>query len=285
VTPKHVNAGSSGEWGWHATELALRCPQLFAYHHRINHSPIKKDKAILLRGSLVHQGLAHHYARIQTAQAGGDPNEWATPEEGIIECAAKLAKEAGSREPFLHVESAIDILDAYCAHWAQDRLTVEHVEEVFTANIGGYKYTQRLDLVARKSDGKVYIYDHKTTGRIDPKVPERYTLSGQFLGMAMFGRQVYGDDFGGVVLNLIGCGAPGAKVETDKLGFLRQDLSPAPNAQRLFPLSVRHARARIEELDAEGIDPWEWPKTFSEQTCITAYGKCDGYELCRWGKP
>jgi hypothetical protein len=283
VSGKHLDAGSSGEWGWHATELALRCPQLFAYHHRINHSPIRKDKAVLIRGSLVHQGLAHYYVRLRNEQQGLDPEEWAPFEEAIIECAGKLAREAGSREPFAHVESSIDVVDAYRARWAQERLQVEHVEEVFKADIAGYRYTQRLDLVARKADGKVYIFDHKTTGRIEPKTAERYTMSGQFLGMMMFGRQVYGADFGGVVLNVLGCGTPGTP--NPKIDFLREDLSPAPHAQRLFPLSVKHARDRIAELDAAKIDPWEWPKTMSEQTCITPYGRCDGYELCRWGKP
>jgi hypothetical protein len=283
--PKYLNAGSSGEWGWHATELALRCPQLFAYHHRIKDADLSGSKAALLRGSLVHQGLAHHYARLQNAQLFRDPEEWATPEVAVAACADKLAEETGTKEVYKYLDSAQNIVGDYIAHWGSENLEVLHVEEVFTADIAGYKFTQRFDLVARKSDGRVYIFDHKTTGRIDSRVPERYTLSGQFLGMANFGKQVFGTGFGGVIINLIGCGPASGFATIGSCNFERVTASPAPNAQRLFPLSVQHARQRIADLDASGLDPWEWPKTLSEQTCITAYGKCDAYELCRWGKP
>lgn len=272
---KFIDAGSSGEWGWHATELALRCPQLFAYHHRIPGVKGDGDRAPLLKGSLVHQGLAHHYARIQNAQQGRDPEEWATPSAAIEACAEKLGKEA-----FAYVALAQSVVRAYAAYHANENIEVMYVEEVFGAEIGGYKFTQRFDLVVRDASGRVVIIDHKTTGRIDAKVPQRYVLSGQFLGMANFGRSIWGDEFGGVRLNMIEIPFSG-----DNFKFSRIATDPAPNALKLFPITVKAARDRIAELDASGIDPWEWPKALSEQTCITAYGKCDGYELCRWGRP
>lgn len=278
---KHIDAGSSGEWGWHATELALRCPQLFAYHHRIpaaERGGESGDRAPLLKGSLVHQGLAHHYARVQSAQEGRDPEEWATPDVAIEACAEKLGKGA-----LPYVALAQSVVRAYAAHHAAESLEVMHVEEVFAAEIGGYRFTQRFDLVARDASGRVVILDHKTTGRIDAKVPQRYVLSGQFLGMLNFGRSIWGDEFGGVRLNLIELGGDdGWRTGSPK--FSRVPVDPAPHALRLFPITVKHARDRIHALDAAGTDPWEWPKALSEQTCITAYGKCDGYELCRWGK-
>jgi hypothetical protein len=92
---KFIDAGSSGEWGWHATETAMRCPQLFAYHHRITPPPLAGgDRAPLLRGSLVHQGLAHHYARMQAAQEGKDPDIWATPDVPSRPTDAALAERA-----------------------------------------------------------------------------------------------------------------------------------------------------------------------------------------------
>ena len=276
---KFIDAGSSGEWGWHATETAMRCPQLFAYHHRITPPPTGGgDRAPLLRGSLVHQGLAHHYARVQAAQEGKDPDIWATPEAAIEACAEKLGPES-----LRFVAQTQSVVRAYAAHHATESLEVMHVEEVFRAEIGGYPFTQRFDLVGRDASGRVVIIDHKTTGRIDARVPQRYVLSGQFLGMLNFGRSIWGAEFGGVRLNLIEMGGDdGWKTTAPK--FSRVPVDPAPNAQRLFPITVKHARDRIHELDASGIDPWEWPKAMSEQVCITAYGKCDGYELCRWGK-
>ena len=103
--------------------------------------------------------------------------------------------------------------------------------------------------------------------------------------MANFGQQVFGDEFGGVVINIIGCGPADGFSVPGSAKFERQEPPPAPNAQKLFTFSVLHARERIEALDASGLDPWKWPKVLSEQACVTAYGKCDGFELCRWGQP
>lgn len=269
---KFIDAGSSGEWGWHATELALRCPRLFAYTYRVGGTREATSSAPLLKGSLVHQGLAHYYARMQSLQQGRDVNEWATPADAIDDCAKKLGPHAPQYVPI-----AKDTVSRYAAHWASERLDVIAIEEVFSSEIGGYKYTQRLDLVVREPDGKVWIYDHKTTGRITREVASRYTLSGQFIGMANFGSRVYGDDFGGVKLNLI-------EVADSGMGaFKRQIPDPAPGAIRSFPLTVLHARERVEALDRSDIPPHEWPQTLSEQTCVTAYGQCTFFEKCRWG--
>ena len=214
MSGKVIDAGSSGEWGWHATETALRCPQLFAYTYRLKVLG-KTDSEPLLRGSLVHAGLAQHYKR---AQAGEGADEWATPEVGIRETAEKLGTSAAK-----YVDQAIAIVNGYIGHYWTEKLDVVDVEEVYSAEIDGRKFTQRLDLVAREPDGKAYIYDHKCVGRIDQKTVTRYTLSGQFLGMAMFGREVYGADFGGVKLNLI---------SADGTGFKRAMVDPAPHALR-----------------------------------------------------
>ena len=281
---KFLDAGSSGQYGWHATEIALRCPQLFAYHYRCGSGArLAGERHALIRGSLVHAGLAHHYIRMQNWQNGSDPNEWATPEAAIIDCADKLRAE-GEVSAMEYVPAATAIVAAYQQHYATEKLTILSVEEVFTSEIGGHKFTQRFDLVAQRPDGKVYIFDHKTTGFLSSKLPERYTLSGQFLGMANFGQRLYGTDFGGVVINLIACGAAYELAPPTKIDFSREPPNPAPQSQRLFSLSVLHARERIEQLDRSGLDPWNWPKTLSEQVCVTAYGKCEGYELCRWGE-
>jgi len=272
--PKHIDAGSSGEWGWHATELALRCPQLFAYHHRIKGLDFG-DRAPLLKGSLVHQGLAHHYARMQSAQQGRDPDEWAKPEVAIDACAEKLGRAA-----LQFVDLAKQVVREYAAQYAAETIAVLSVEEVYRSEVQGRAFTQRFDLVARNAAGKVLIFDHKTTGRL-AAIGKRYTLSGQFLGMESFGRAIWGSDFGGVVLNLVELPAKyGARCT-----FERKAAEPAPNAARGFTLTVLHARERIEALDAAQTDPWQWPKTLSEQVCVSAYGTCDAFEFCRWGKP
>jgi hypothetical protein len=264
-----VFAGSSGEWGWHATELALRCPQLFAYTYRLKVLQ-KTESEALLRGSLVHAGLAQHYKQMQEMNdPAGDPNYWATPWEGIDHCAKELGPAAQQ-----YVDTAKGIITSYKSHYAMEQVWPVAVEEVFSAEIEGYKFTQRLDLVARERDGKVYIWDHKCVGRIDQKTVTRYTLSGQFLGMARFGAATYGSDFGGVRLNLI---------SADGLSFRRALVDPAPHALRTFPASVRHARYLVDALDEAKVPYDEWPKALSEQVCVSTYGVCPAFELCRWG--
>lgn len=286
MTPKYLNAGSSGEWGWHATEVALRCPQLYAYHYRCGEGArLDGDRGALVRGSLVHQGLAHHYIRLQSAQMFQDPEEWMDPVSAIQRCAEELEARGEKSRAGHYVESATNIVLDYIDHYRSEFLEVLAVEEVFSAEIAGRKFTQRLDLVGRRSDGKVYVFDHKTTGFYSAKLPERYTLSGQFLGMASFGQQVYGADFGGVIINALACGAASSSTARGATTFVRAPPNPAPNAQRLFTISVQHARERIEALDASGMDPWQWPKVLSEQVCVTAYGKCEAFDLCRWGRP
>lgn len=269
---KHIDAGSSGEWGWHATELALRCPRLFAYTYRVPGTKEDGDRAPLLKGSLVHQGLAHYYARLESIQQDRDPEEWATPDVAIEACAEKLGRHA-----LQYVAMAKQTITDYMHHWHAEKLEVLHVEEVFKSDIGGYRFTQRLDLVVREPDGKVYIYDHKTTGRLSSGVAERYTLSGQFLGMASFGSRIWGSEFGGVKINLIQLPDGSKRSE-----FSRKTPDPAPGALKSFPLTVLHARQRIDDLDKSGLDPEEWPMTMSEQTCITAYGRCDHFDRCRF---
>lgn len=268
MSGKLIDAGSSGEWGWHATELALRCPQLFAYTYRLKVLG-KTNSEPLLRGSLVHAGLAQHYRRMQESQAGGNADEWATPDEGIDACAGELGPAAAE-----YVAMSKHIVRSYIARYTTESVFPVAVEEVFSATIDGWKYTQRLDLVAREADGKVYIWDHKCVGRIDQKTVTRYTLSGQFLGMATFGRATYGDEFGGVKLNLI---------LADGAIFRRELVDPAPNALRTFPISVAHARRLVDDFDSAGTPFNEWPKALSEQTCVSTYGLCPAFELCRWG--
>ncbi len=295
---KVVDAGSSGEFGWHAAETALRCARLFSYKFRckddkacvvptpsappplagassfnvtLPRGDADNTRAPLARGSLVHAGLANHYRILQLIQQGHDPDsvreEWASPTEAVSICADTNGWGA-------HREEAIRIVNAYMANWMREELEVLHVEEVFAAEIEGRRYTQRLDLVVRDRDRKVYVFDHKVVGRISPQTVDRYTLSGQFIGMRCLVEMAYGDQFGGVKLNLIESGDKGFK-------FFRDVVAPAPSAVRTFPLTVLHAR-KIVDMCAD-LPPEEWPQALSEQTCYTPYGRCDYFDRCRWG--
>jgi hypothetical protein len=276
--PKYLDAGSSGQYGWHSTELALRCPRLFALNYRqkpagtLRDPATEPDRPALLKGSLMHQGLAHHYLRRKIAAEGGNPDEWAKPSDAIDWCAKKLGPHAAK-----YVNDIKLAVAQYEAHWMQERLEVLHVEEIARAEVDGHPFTQRFDLVVREPDGKVYIYDHKTTGRLSKSTGERYTISGQFLGMANFGASLYGSDFGGVKINFI------ELPDSGPCRFSRQLVDPAPAAVASIAFSIGYARKLVEEFDRLKLPADQWPGVFSEQTCITAYGRCDFFEKCRWG--
>ena len=229
-----------------------------------------ETRAPLIRGSLVHAGLAQHYRRMQARQEGEVESDWATPEAAIDSCALELGPAAAE-----HAAEMKSAIDKYRWNWSTEKLEVLAVEEVFSMQVGTYKFTQRMDLVAQEQDGKVWIYDHKTTGRLSKQVGERYTLSGQFIGMQTFGREMFGEKFGGVKMNLIGL--------SDPVQFSRQLPDPAPAALGGFKLAVLHARERIAALDASGLPGGDWPQALSEQVCVTAYGKCDYFDKCRFG--
>jgi len=270
-----LNAGPSTR-GWHRVESFLRCPQLYAYEKVLNYQwPTSPP---LVKGSLVHLGLAHWYARRREDQQGGDREKYYTANEAM-EIGAKEWGELGAE----WLPLAKRALAAYAAKWSTEKHKVLMVEEEVRADIWVPKlsrsvlFTQRVDLVAEAPDGKVYFWDHKTGFRSGKQMTTRYILSGQFHGIRWFGGQMFGDRFGGIILNQIGLG-----IGEIKLG--RPAIPPAPNMTQCFPDLLADAEASMAELEREKRDPWEWPKAASEQVCMTPYGKCPAFALCQWGK-
>jgi len=268
-----LDAGSSGKWGWHGIQSFNECPQKFSYRHNLK--IVTPPKEPLVKGSIFHVGLAHHYARMWAAQNGEDPARFYNPEEAMTLVAQK--PESGAYG-LANLDDLVRAYRAYDAYYATERVKVLEVEEVFECEIGGEPYTQRLDMVYEDPQGRVWLVDHKTTGRMESKTALGYAMSGQILGMRHLGRLYYGERFAGVKLNMIVWG-PGGKEK-----FARIDPEPAPFAQSQFEQAVTFARDRVKALRESGIAPMAWPKAFSEQTCSHKYGLCEYYDTCKWGK-
>ena len=64
-------------FGWHRYETFLRCPQLYAWTYHAKEPG--EDGRALAMGSLVHVGLAHHYARMRETQQGRDATAYYDP--------------------------------------------------------------------------------------------------------------------------------------------------------------------------------------------------------------
>jgi hypothetical protein len=165
-TPYLITAGAS-EHGWSRLDTVGRCPRLFALKYRLG--LFRKGSAAQGIGSLVHAGLAQHYARIGAAQPGGiviegrlftDPADLATGQDAIT--------RGSEGVPEADVRRALDAFGGYVAHYAgRDRFRVLHVEAVYSAEIHdeergvSYPFTARVDLVTEGPDGKVSLWDHK----------------------------------------------------------------------------------------------------------------------------
>jgi hypothetical protein len=262
-----INSGPSDR-GFHRLETFIKCPRSWAYKYLLH---IKgNSSAPLVKGSLIHIGLAHFYARRREEQNERDPELYYTPEEAI-RTAAPLFNELGAE----WCGHCIDIVQRYCCAYSFENLDVMHVEEQFHATLQGkYPFTARWDLVMRDNGGKVWIFDHKTSFKIDRNTEATYILSGQMLMAHVMGAAIWGDAFGGVRLNFVCSGKP----------FTLRRINPPPAPQALADIvnTLCHAETQIETL--KDTEPWKYPGSFSESICLSRYGPCEFTNLCQWGK-
>jgi hypothetical protein len=289
-SPRILFTGASPR-GWHRLQTVLECPQKFAWEYRYGKEgfddprriallsdKLKQDEAqksnspALIRGTLIHLGLAHYYARLKETQNGRDPELYLPPEDALrVFCAAQGPHyEEHCEEITACVKGYIDKFQPV------DKYKVLHVEELFEARIGGYLFTGRLDLVVEDTRGVVWAFDHKSTGRMESKQREFYSISGQLIGYRWLVRGVYGDRFGGLKINLIQHGNGDFRYE-------RPQLLQAPHLYSRFPQTVIDAERRIAELDDSGRPYSEWPTSMNEMTCYGRYGACKHIEKCKWG--
>jgi hypothetical protein len=273
--------------GWHRLQTVLECPQKFAWEYRwgkegydaaervaahMNAPKEEPDKPGLNRGTLLHLGLAHYYARLREKQNGRDPELYLSPTDAI-----KVFCEAQGGPYPQHRDDIIQCVQGYVEKYGDsDRFKVLHVEELFDAMIGGFRFTGRLDLVVEDTRGRVWAFDHKGSGRIESKHREYYSVSGQLLGYQWLARGAFGERFAGLRINLIQHGNNDFKYE-------RPQLLQAPSLLSQFPQTVVDAENRILELEAQDRAYDRWPKAMNEMTCFGRYGACPHIEKCKWG--
>jgi len=283
-----INAGPS-EAGWHRLETWLRCRQLYAYHHILGLR--MGGREALNRGSLLHVGVAHHYARWAIMRQGWldhdgeritDPDRFYTP--GV---AMQLATDQEDHADDRRVKEALlgtcqHVVQAYIEHYApRDVFKVLAVEQQFRASVGPkqHLFTARADLVVEDTSGRVWIVDHKSSSRPkDGKTIRRYALSGQVHCLTHLGKMNWGKRFAGVQLNIIGWKNSGPPVN-----FGRAAPEPAPAMTGRMVQLIVDAEAEMKAWRESGRNPHEYPVAASEYVCMTPYGTCDGWDLCAWG--
>ena len=136
--------------------------------------------------------------------------------------------------------------------------------------------TRRFDLVTRDKSGRYYIWDHKHQASVNAKnSASAYAIDGGFAAFRIMGRQLYGEAFGGLTLNLI---------SSTQIGVVaREQVPTTPHRDAHFAKWLWWAEHQIASLDLT-TDPWEWPKAQNELSCYGRYGACAGLDLCSLGR-
>ena len=276
--------------------------------------------APLCRGILVHCGIAHFYEQIRWQQKGRRLDEFGahywSPAQAMKIRAKRLIEVDGCnpRDVEGYLALAIAACKAYFGKYGVDDWEIVAVEKLWTATTEELEaatamkvplpFTTRIDLIYRYR-GKMIVIDHKTTAA--GLSAQRYTLSGGISSKTWLAHRRFGADFGGMRINMIAW--RGVKETLDENGTVhipdadkalitckRFNLDPAPfavsrwpfdyaeHAQRLVSLrlkTIRNVDGSIKSVDTRSA--WEYPGASSEQVCETKYGKCEFWELCRWG--
>ena len=289
---KLIDPGPSRR-GWHRLQNALKCPRLAAWSARDREAQSEScPSAPLIKGSLMHIGLAHHYqikkdapiAKKALESAGVYVPKSHLPHEphDAIAALAEAQPLTQRHEWKKHVPEVQKVLAYYLLHWRSESWVPRAIEhELETTIKDGDKehlYTQRVDAIFQHPmTGKHWFFDHKTTFRIQDSTTKRYTLSGQFLGYNMLGKRIFKERYGGVMLNMIGWG-------DKKKGpqFERIVVPYSPFSQKRFIKTLLHAEHILEEH--EGREPSEWPGAHHETVCWGTYGPCKYFDRCQHGE-
>ncbi len=297
---KLLDAGSSGR-GWSWRQSILRCPQQFAYRNILKLPEGSKEP--LIKGSLVHTGLAHANVEVLCEQKGYT-NDYLPWRDAISEQALREDQEIGHGETWQKwVSLAHETVGTYLVQrqtpnvvaveqrilmWidadgsfvdppedAEKRLSM--ASDPALALMGPpYLHTARIDLLEQDAYGQKWVTDYKTCYRIDARKREGFALSGQMLSLTRWGADTFGRDFGGSALQML-------RLVHGRDRFPRVIPSPAPWALREISASIVHSEERLASLLHK--DPMQWPKVFSEQgPCMDRYGPCSYRDICMGGK-
>lgn len=261
--------------GWHRVQNMLECAQKYSYRYNLDKEPTF-SAAALLKGSLMHLALAHHYQRLKNKQLGLDPEEWLPAKEAVD---LKCLQEP---ENIDYQDLINNCYDEYVNRWMieDQHLKILEVEKLAYVVIDDlerdkkYLLTGRFDMVV-EWEGKVWVVDHKTTSRLSSSHEKYYAVSGQLIGYEYMARQIYGERLGGVLLNFA--------QHTVPCKFERRKIPPRPNLSAQFAPTIIDAERRITDLQNSGRPYDQWPKAMNELSCYTRYGACPYIEDCKYG--
>jgi len=276
-----LDTGSSGIDGWSSISRFMRCPTLYFWHEAAERERGERggsgftQEIPLVRGSIVHAGLAHLYMRQKLVQEGraNEIPSYYSPLEAMARVAEKFAPVGERLLPI-----AERVVAGYVARRAGENLRTIAVERLAVTEFCGRRYTARIDWEYEDRAGKVWIVDHKCVSKLEGKVYQRYTMSGQILGLWHIGAREYGNRFGGVQVNFLG---------VNPQSYDRVEPEPAPWMLERFPAVVARAHEGIErerERMRRDRESYVLPATPSEYTCRPYNRPFPFFDACRWGR-
>ncbi len=239
--------------GFHRVQSFIHCPQKFAYREVMHVRPKVEPPAPAL-GTVLHEGLRIWYLGLG--------------KEAAVQAIMEMPLRYGP-----YIEPGLLLLEAYLEHYSGEKLQVLDVEREFEVTISGRPFTRRVDLTIIGQDGRVYAPDHKTAAKPGARARSAtrdWSLMTQDLVLRAVCRDVYGRDFGAVILNLVG---------TAEKEFHRRPLIFPPAMLKAAPRSLLHYIREIDRLKFE--DPWSYPRSGE---CVQRYGVCEFIDLCEYGE-
>jgi hypothetical protein len=278
---KHLIDPGPSRRGWHRLQTVLQCPRLYALKYKAEKSASEMAPAeALIKGSLIHIGIAHHYA-LQMDKWKGKEDQLFSPADAVLELAEQ--QPTGHRAVWLnYVDQVQEVLTAYQLHWQSENWITRAVEHELLVHVfdderdESILYTQRVDAIwEHPITGKIFYVDHKSAKNWSGRSLGQYSISGQMLGYAMIGQKKYGDRWGGVLLNVIQWPKTSKPCE-----FSRTPVEPAPYAIANFKSTILHAEQTIHNYAER--EPMDWPGVFHSGACWN-YGPCRFLSNCQWG--
>ncbi len=277
---KHLIDPGPSRKGWHRLQKVLMCPRLYAlsYIDETNRVPRGPPADPLMKGSLMHVALAHHYAEGMEEYKDKDLYSPMEAVQQLAELQPNDQRAAWQR----HVKEVCATYADYAMHWGKENWKPIGIETELMVNVFDekmnrtYLYTQRVDLAWQHPiTGKVWFVDHKTAGFWARKKLGKYSINGQFIGYQMIGQKKFGDNWGGVLLNVIQWGKDGGSPT-----FQRMPVDPAPHSVDRFKQAIIRGERTL--LEYEDVAPIDWPGAHNDGACWP-YNQCRFYSACQWG--
>ena len=192
----------------------------------------------------------------------------------------------GYRHPLLTERGWVQAADLKVGDWvavaeppprgSQGVRWVQVVQHEFTGRERCYDITVPQYHTFLTADG---VVTHNTTGRLTASHKSYYAVSGQLIGYSHMARQVYGERYAGLTVNLVQFANRGP----DDAKFERIPLPRSPNMEARFERTVMDIEESIARMEASGRAHDDWPKAMNEMSCFGRYGACNYLDQCRHG--